>query len=96
MKKHREISTYFRLKHHCGKEVRHFPYNVFKQKPCDYPLCLMSSDDIFQNLLFQKVLSGTLSECQTGLDPGQDKHFVGPDLGPICLQRLSANSKSRH
>ena len=24
MKKHREISTYFCLKHHCGKEVIHF------------------------------------------------------------------------
>ena len=24
------------------------------------------------------------------LDPGQAGHFVGPDLGPNCLQRLSA------
>ena len=24
-----------------------------------------------------------------GLDPGQDWHFVGPDLGPNCLQRSS-------
>ena len=24
------------------------------------------------------------------LDPDQDRHFVGPDLGPNCLQRLSA------
>ena len=22
------------------------------------------------------------------LDPDQAQHFVGPDLGPICLQRL--------
>ena len=28
-----------------------------------------------------------------GLDPDQDRHFVGPDLGPNCLQRLSANDK---
>ena len=25
-----------------------------------------------------------------GLDPDQDRHRVGPDLGPIRLQRLSA------
>ena len=28
------------------------------------------------------------------LDPDQDRHFVGPDLGPNCLQRLSADDKS--
>ena len=25
------------------------------------------------------------------LDPDQAQHFVGPDLGPNCLQRLSAD-----
>ena len=28
-----------------------------------------------------------------GLDPDQDQHSVGPDLGPNCLQRLSADDK---
>ena len=28
-----------------------------------------------------------------GLDPGQDRHSVGSDLGPNCLQRLSDNNK---
>ena len=28
------------------------------------------------------------------LDPDQDRHFVGPDLGPNYLQRLSAYNKS--
>ena len=27
-------------------------------------------------------------------DPGQARHFVGPDLGPNCLQRLSADDTS--
>ena len=27
------------------------------------------------------------------LDPDQDRHYVGPDLGPNCLQRLSADDK---
>ena len=26
-----------------------------------------------------------------GLDPDQDRQNVGPDLGPNCLQRLSAD-----
>ena len=25
------------------------------------------------------------------LDPDQYQHFVGPDLGPNCLQRVSAD-----
>ena len=28
------------------------------------------------------------------LDPDQDRHFMGPDLGLNCLQRLSADDKS--
>ena len=30
------------------------------------------------------------------LDPDQARCFVGPDLDPNCLQRLSADDKSRH
>ena len=39
------------------------------------------------------MISGTLSECQTSniLDPDQDKHSVGPDLGSNCLQKLSTD-----
>ena len=29
-----------------------------------------------------------------GLDPDQDQRSVGPDLGPNCLQRLSADEKT--
>ena len=29
-----------------------------------------------------------------GLDPDQDRHSVGPDLGPNSLQRLSEDDKS--
>ena len=97
------------------------------------------SSDFFQDQLFWKILSGTLSECQTAciqirididlgpnclqrlnftfflsfvilffsrstfskssfrntirvsnsLDPNKNLHFVGPDLVPNCLQKLS-------
>ena len=43
--------------------------------------------------LFQRILSGALSN---GLDPDQDRHSVGPDLGLNCLKRLSADDKSSH
>ena len=29
------------------------------------------------------------------LDPDQARHFVGPDLGPDCLQRLSADIEGK-
>ena len=58
-------------------------------------MLLLSSVDFFQNYPFQDVLSGTLPECQTFLDPDQDRHSVGPDLDPNCLQRLSADDKSQ-
>ena len=29
------------------------------------------------------------------MDPDQAQHFVWPDLGPICLQGLSADDTSR-
>ena len=29
------------------------------------------------------------------LDPDQDRHSVGPDLGPNCLQRLSADDTKK-
>ena len=32
----------------------------------------------------------------SGLDPYQDGHSVGPDLGPNCLQRETADDKRQH
>ena len=32
---------------------------------------------------------------KNSLDPDQDRHCVRPDLGSNCLQRLSADNKSR-
>ena len=29
------------------------------------------------------------------LDPDQARQFIGPDLGPNCLQKLSAEDTSR-
>ena len=53
----------------------------------------LTSADFFQNQLFQKILSGNPSECQTVLDPDQS---VGPDLAQNSLQRSLAEDKSHH
>ena len=58
---------------------------------------VLSSADIFQNqfvycYFFSKNLSGISVECQAvwiEIVP------VGPDLGPNCLQRLSADDASK-
>ena len=46
-----------------------------------------------QNQHYQTILSRILSRVLNSLDPDQDRHFVGPDLHPNCLQRLSADKK---
>ena len=53
------------------------------------------SVDFFQNQLFPKVLSGIPSRvsCQTVWIQIRPNFFVGPSLGPNCLQRLSADSR---
>ena len=54
-----------------------------------YFCCLLQT--LFKIFFFQKILSGTLSNC---LDPDQDRQNVGPDLDPNRLQRLSATTNS--
>ena len=43
-------------------------------------------------LTFETSTSNTI-RVSNGLDPYQDVHSDGPDLGPNCLQRLSADDK---
>ena len=53
------------------------------------------SADFFQNKLFAKILSGIKSECQTVWTQIRPDDFVGPDLGPNRLQKLSADGTGR-
>ena len=46
-----------------------------------------------QKQFFQNILSGIPSQESNSLDPDQDRQKVGPDLGPTCFQRLSADDK---
>ena len=51
------------------------------------------SEFFFLKLTLTKNLSG-IPSVSNSLDPDQARRFVGPDLGPNCLQRLSADDKS--
>ena len=53
-------------------------------------MLLLSSDDIFQNHFFFSKNSFRYNiRVSNSLDPDQDRHSVGPDLGPNCLKKLS-------
>ena len=46
---------------------------------------------------FKKNLSGLIKNTirvSNSLDPDQDLHYVGPDLGPNCFPRISADGEA--
>ena len=63
-------------------------------------LCILGNYSKFCHLpIFFKISTFKKSfrniiKVSNGLDSDQDRHSVGPDLRPNCLQRLSADDKS--
>ena len=57
-------------------------------------IMVLSSGDFFQNQLFRKIISG-IPSMSNSLDSDQARHFVRPDLGPNCLQKVSADDNGR-
>ena len=51
--------------------------------------------DFFSKLTFSNESFWNTTRVSNGLDPDQDRPYVGPDLDPNCLQRLSADEKRR-
>ena len=49
--------------------------------------------DFFSKLSFSKNSFRNIIRESNKLDPDQTRHSVGPDLGPNCLQRLSADDE---
>ena len=45
-------------------------------------------------ILFKNSFRNTISLVSKGLDPDRDRPYVGPDLGPSCLQRLLIDVES--
>ena len=46
----------------------------------------------FRMLIFKKSFRNTI-RVSNSLDPDQAGHFIGPDVGPNCLQRLSVDDE---
>ena len=57
-------------------------------------LFLLSADFFFSKLIFSKNNFKNAIGVSNSLEPDQDRQKVVPDLGPNCLQRLSADNKS--
>ena len=57
--------------------------------------CFLSSADVFQNKLFEKKSFRNTIRMSSSYDPDQARQFVGSDLGPNCLPRLSADDTGR-
>ena len=55
----------------------------------------LSSADFFQIQFFLKKLFRNTIRVSNSWDPNQTRRFVGPDLGPNCLQKLSADDTRR-
>ena len=56
----------------------------------------LSSADFFSKSIFSKKSYRNTIRVSNSLDPDQTRHFVGPDLGPNCLQLLSADGTRGH
>ena len=49
----------------------------------------------FSKIDFWKNSLMNIIRVSNSLDPDQARHFVGPDLGPNCLQRSSADESTK-
>ena len=49
----------------------------------------------FSKLTSSKNCFRNINGVSNSLDPDQAQHFVGPDLGPNCLQKLSADDTGK-
>ena len=54
-------------------------------------MLLLASVTFFLKLTFTKKSFVNTIKVSNGLKPDQDPHFVSPDLGPNCLQRLASD-----
>ena len=65
-----------------GPDVMHAGWVIFH--------LLLSSADFFSKSTFSKNSFMNNTRVSNSADPDQARRYVGPDLGPNCLQKLSA------
>ena len=52
-------------------------------------MLVLTSADFFSESTFSKYSFRNTTRVSSSLDSDQDRHSVGPDLGPNCLQPLA-------
>ena len=57
-------------------------------------VALMLSPDFFSKLMISKDSFRNTNRVSNSKGPDQDRSCIGPDLGPNCSHRLSADDKS--
>ena len=57
-------------------------------------MLFLSSADFFKSTFSKNSFRNTI-RVSNSLDPDQARQNVGPDLGPNCMQRLSADDTGR-
>ena len=89
------ILSAFKLFSKERKDMHKAPYGVAM---VHLTHCMLLSFAYFfsKGTFSKKSFRNTSIRVSNSLDPDQDRHSVGPDLGPTCLQRLSADCKSCH
>ena len=63
--------------------------------PWKFFMLFLSSADFFSKSTFSKNFFRNTICVAIRLDPDQARHYVRPDLGPNCLQKLSADDTRR-
>ena len=58
-------------------------------------MLLMSSADFFKLTFFKTISFRNVINVANSLDQDQARHFVGPDLGPSCLEKFSADDNKK-
>ena len=58
-------------------------------------LCCSLSSNFFSKLTFRKILRNTI-RASNGLNPDQDRRYVGSNNVTNCLQRLWVNDSDRN
>ena len=77
-------------------QARHLSGLIWVQTVCKVYLvnfhAFLLSAEFFQNQIFLKNSFRNIIRVSNSLDPDQAQCFVGPDLCPNCLQRLSVDA----
>ena len=69
-------------------------YGPGRDKTSPY-ICFLSSADFFSKSIFLKNSFRNTIRVSNSFDVNHAGCFVGPDLGPNCMQRLPADNTSR-